>query len=51
METCPKESSLSGYAPSSSIHAASPLEALMGILRSPLEVWMMRAIERKMFSS
>ena len=51
METCPKESSLSGNAPSSSIQDAVPLLATTGIFLSPLEVLMTFAICRKMFSS
>ena len=46
-----KESSLSGYAPSSSIQDAVPFVAATGIFLSPEDVLMMDASPLKMFSS
>jgi len=51
MDTWPKVSSLSTYAPSSSIQAAEPWVATTGILRSPVLVVITCASWRKMFCS
>ena len=51
MDVWPKLSSDSGNCPPSSIHAASPFDVTIGILRSPLEVLMTVARLRKNTSS